>query len=224
MAPNWENQTIWTGDNLEIMRGMNSESVDLIYLDPPFSKNRTYAAPIGSKAAGAAFQDTWSLDEVNLAWHGEIKHDYPGLYALLQATREVHSDAMMSYLISMAVRLMEMHRLLKPTGSLYLHCDQTAGHYLKTLLDCIFAPGQAQQSDRPHGGAPGVAPGGRSGRQGDGRDLPRLDWKDHGRRAHEGPHQGDLRYLISRNEPAKKGERRSLSRCAAPRCSIPNEG
>ena len=141
MAQNWKNQTIWTGDNLEIMRGMNSESVDLIYLDPPFSKNRTYAAPIGSKAAGAAFQDTWSLDEVNLAWHGEIKHDHPGLYALLQATREMHSDAMMSYLISMAVRLMEMLRLLKPTGSLYLHCDQTAGHYLKTLLDCIFDQG-----------------------------------------------------------------------------------
>ena len=117
---------------------MNSASVDLIYLDPPYSKNKTYAAPIGSKAAGAAFKDTWTLDEVNLAWHGEIKHEHPGLYTLLQATREVHSDGMMSYLIAMAVRLIELRRVLKPTGSLYLHCDQTAGHYLKMLLDCIF--------------------------------------------------------------------------------------
>ena len=136
--PNWTNQTIWTGDNLDIMRGMNSASADLIYLDPPFSKNKTYSAPIGSKAAGAAFKDTWTLDDVNLAWHGMIKHEYPGLYTLLQATREVHSDGMMSYLISMAVRIMEMKRILKPTGTLYLHCDQTAGHYLKTLLDCMF--------------------------------------------------------------------------------------
>ena len=58
--PNWTNRTMWTGDNLDIMRGMNSESVDLIYLDPPFNSNRNYAAPIGSKAAGAAFKDTWT--------------------------------------------------------------------------------------------------------------------------------------------------------------------
>lgn len=137
-SANWANQTIWTGDNLDIMRGMNSASVDLIYLDPPFSKNKTYAAPIGSKAAGAAFKDTWTLDDVNLAWHGEIKHEHPGLYTLLQATREVHSNAMMSYLISMSVRLMEMRRLLKKTGTIYLHCDHTASHYLKALLDCFF--------------------------------------------------------------------------------------
>ena len=136
--PNWTNQTIWTGDNLDIMRDMNSASVDLIYLDPPFNSNANYAAPIGSQAAGAAFKDTWGLDDINLAWHGEIKHDYPGLYALLTATREIHGDSMMSYLIYMAIRLMEMRRLLKPTGSIYLHCDPTAGHYLKLLMDSVF--------------------------------------------------------------------------------------
>ena len=73
-GPNWANQTIWTGDCLDVMRGMNSASVDLIYLDPPFNSNHDYAAPIGSPAAGAAFKDTWGLDDVNLAWHGEIKH------------------------------------------------------------------------------------------------------------------------------------------------------
>ena len=136
--PNWENQTMFTGDNLDIMRGMNSASVDLIYLDPPFNSNANYAAPIGSAAAGAAFKDTWGLDDINLAWHGEIKHDYPGLYALLTATREIHSDSMMSYLIYMAIRLMEMKRLLKPTGSIYLHCDPTAVPYLRLLMDAVF--------------------------------------------------------------------------------------
>lgn len=135
---NFLNQTIWTGDNLDILRGFNSECIDLIYLDPPFNSNANYAAPIGSLAAGAAFKDTWGLDDINLAWHGEIKHDYPGLYSLLQATREIHGDSMMSYLIYMAIRIMELRRVLKPTGSIYLHCDPTAGHYLKLLMDAIF--------------------------------------------------------------------------------------
>ena len=137
-APNWKNQTIWTGDCLDIMRGMNSESVDLVYLDPPFNSNANYAAPIGSKAAGAAFRDTWGLDDINLAWHGEIKTDYPGLYALLTATREIHGDSMMSYLIYMAIRIMEIRRVLKKSGSIYLHCDLTASHYLKLLMDATF--------------------------------------------------------------------------------------
>ncbi len=117
---------------------MNSASVDLIYLDPPFNSKANYAAPIGSRAAGAEFKDTWDLDDVNLAWHGEIKHEYPGLYALLQATQDIHGDPMMSYLIYMSIRLMEMRRLLKPTGSIYLHCDWTASHYLKLLMDSLF--------------------------------------------------------------------------------------
>ena len=135
---NFASQTIWTGDNLDIMRGMNSDSVDLIYLDPPFNSKANYAAPIGSKAAGAAFKDTWGLDDVNLVWHGEIKLEYPGLYALLTTTREIHGDSMMSYLIYMSIRIMEMRRLLKPNGSIYLHCDPTASHYLKLLMDAVF--------------------------------------------------------------------------------------
>ena len=78
---------MWTGDNLDIMRGMNSESVDLIYLDPPFNSNRNYAAPIGSQAAGAAFKDTWTLDDVDLAWHGEIAEQHPALYGIIGAAR-----------------------------------------------------------------------------------------------------------------------------------------
>ena len=82
------------------------------------------------------------MDDISLAWHGEINHEYPALYALLEATRKVHSDSMVSYLIYMAIRIMEMKRLLKPTGSIYLHCDATAGHYLKLLLDAVFSKGK----------------------------------------------------------------------------------
>lgn len=117
---------------------MNSSCVDLIYLDPPFNSNANYAAPIGSKAAGAAFKDTWGLNEISLAWHGEIAHEHPGLYELLEASHVIHGDSMMAYLIYMAIRIMEMKRLLTPTGSIYLHCDPTAGHYLKLLMDAVF--------------------------------------------------------------------------------------
>ena len=138
MEPNWRNQTLWTGDNLDIMRGMNSDCVDLIYLDPPFNSNRDYAAPIGSAAAGAAFKDTWTLSDVDLAWHGEIAESEPALYAIIDAAGLSHGKSMKSYLIMMAVRLLEMRRILKPTGSLYLHCDDTASHYLKQVMDSVF--------------------------------------------------------------------------------------
>ena len=136
--PNFKSHTMWTGDNLPVMRGLNSESVDLIYLDPPFNSNRNYAAPIGSEAAGAAFKDTWTLDDVDVAWHGEIAEQNPAVYSVIQASGEAHGSSMKSYLIMMAVRLLEMLRVLKETGSIYLHCDPTASHYLKLLMDAVF--------------------------------------------------------------------------------------
>ena len=84
MTLNWRNRTLWTGDNLDVMRGMNSESVDLIYLDPPFNSNTDYSAPIGSEAAGAAFKDTWTLSDVDEAWYGEIADRQPALYAIIR--------------------------------------------------------------------------------------------------------------------------------------------
>ena len=123
---------------MDVMRGMNSESVDLIYLDPPFNSNATYKAPTGSDAAGAAFKDTWGLDDLKLAWHAQIKHEIPALHDYLRAIKVIHSKGMMAYLIYMAVRIMEMKRLMKPTGSIYLHCDPYASHYLKVLMDSIF--------------------------------------------------------------------------------------
>ena len=144
MPANFANQTIWTGENLDILRGMNSECVDLIYLDPPFNSNKTYEAPIGSEAAGAAFKDTWTLSDVDEAWHGEIADREPALYAIIDAARQSHGNGMKSYLIMMAVRLLEMHRVLKDTGSIYLHCDPTASHYLKLLMDAVFGAGNFQ--------------------------------------------------------------------------------
>lgn len=135
---NVENRTIFKGDNLHILRGIDTESVDLIYLDPPFNSNRNYSAPIGSEAAGAAFKDTWTLSDVDNAWHGEIADREPALYQAIHASELTHGKGMKSYLIMLAVRLLEMKRVLKSTGSIYLHCDPTASHYLKMVMDSVF--------------------------------------------------------------------------------------
>ena len=121
---------------------MNSETVDLIYLDPPFNSNRNYAAPIGSRAAGAAFKDAWTLSEgIDLVEHQGLKENHPGLYAVIDAAGTAHSKGMKSYLIMMAVRLLELRRVLKDTGSLYLHCDSYGWPlYLKVMMDGIFGP------------------------------------------------------------------------------------
>ena len=137
-SPNWTNRTIFTGDNLDIMRGMNSETVDLIYLDPPFNSNKDYAAPVGSKAAGAAFKDTWTLSDLDVAWMGLVADQEPAIYKLLETARLTHGKGMQSYLCMMAVRLLEMRRVLKDTGSIYLHCDSTASHYLRLLMDAVY--------------------------------------------------------------------------------------
>ena len=135
---NWANRTIFTGDNLDVMRGMNSESVDLIYLDPPFNSNRIYSAPVGSEAAAAAFKDAWTMDDVTAEEHGEVAERNPALYAVIDAAGQAHGKPMKAYLTMMGTRLLEMQRVLKSTGSIYLHCDPTAGHYLKMLMDSVF--------------------------------------------------------------------------------------
>ena len=138
MTTNIKPKTIFTGDNLPIMRGINSESIDLIYLDPPFNSKTNYAAPIGSKAAGAEFKDTWTLSDVDNAWLDLIETKYPALNRVIHAAM-TNSDK--SYLIYMAARLLEMKRILKDTGSIYLHCDTTMSHYLKLVMDAVFGKG-----------------------------------------------------------------------------------
>ena len=132
---NYASGTIWTRDCIEVMRGMNSETVDLIYLDPPFNSKQDYAAPIGSAAAGAAFKDTWALSDIDVEWIDLIERRNPALQRILLAAL---TDSDKSYLTYMAARLLEMPRLLKPTGSIYLHCDPTMSHYLKLVMDAIF--------------------------------------------------------------------------------------
>ena len=129
--------TLYTGDNLYILNGMNSESVDLIYLDPPFNSKRLYSAPIGSQAAGASFKDIWTWSDVDAECLNALD-DHPALVEYIYSIGRVHGKAMMSYITYMAQRIIQMHRVLKDTGSLYLHVDPTASHYLKIVLDQIF--------------------------------------------------------------------------------------
>ena len=140
ITANFDSQTIYTGDNLHVMRGMNSNCVDLIYLDPPFKSDVNYGEIFNpdDEEKKEIFKDIWTLQDVDLTWWGEIRKENKALYKYLDAVRGIHSPSMMSYLIYMAVRLMEMRRILKGTGSIYLHCDQHASHYLKPLMDSLF--------------------------------------------------------------------------------------
>ena len=138
MSKHVSRNTLYTNDNLYVLSGLNSETVDLIYLDPPFNSKRMYSAPVGSKAAGASFKDMWTwkdVDEYNL---DTLADQFPALAKYIASVGAVHSKAMMAYLTYMSQRIVEMHRILKNTGAIYLHCDPTASHYLKILLDEIF--------------------------------------------------------------------------------------
>ena len=132
------NRTLFIADNLDVLRGMNSETVDLIYLDPPFNSGQEHAAPVGSIAAGAEFKDAWTLDDAKEEWVDEIEERNPALHFTIRAAGFTSSPSMQGYLTYMAVRLLEMKRVLKPTGSIYLHCDDTASHYLKLVMDAVF--------------------------------------------------------------------------------------
>jgi DNA modification methylase len=138
---------LYYGDNIDVLREhIKSESVDLIYLDPPFNSKRNYnllfKSPEGeaSKAQVTAFEDTWVWgDRATIAFDEVIHSGYAGAAAMLNAMHSFLGESdVMAYLSMMAVRLIELHRVLKPTGTIYLHCDPTASHYLKILMDGIF--------------------------------------------------------------------------------------
>ena len=137
--PNWKNRTLLHGDNLEFLRSMNSESVNLIATDPPFNKGRDFHATPDSMANGASFQDRWSWDvDVHESWVDKLQDDFPKVMNVINGSRESYGDDMGAFLCFMGVRIIEMHRILRETGSMYLHCDPTASHYLKELMDSIF--------------------------------------------------------------------------------------
>ena len=139
MPANWKNRTLFHGDNLKFLRAMNSDSVDLIATDPPFNKGRDFHATPDSLASGAKFQDRWSWEkDVHQEWVDQITDDHPKLMEAIESARFAHSDGMGAFMCFMAVRLLAMRRVLKLTGSIYLHCDPTASHYLKAVMDAIF--------------------------------------------------------------------------------------
>ncbi len=142
---------LYYGDNLEVLkRHIKDASVDLVYLDPPFKSNRDYNVLFkekdGSEAESQikAFTDTWSWNQddillydsltIDLAVPERLRNTLKAMYTLLGG-----SD-MMAYLIMMAPRLLELLRVMKPTASIYLHCDCSASHYLKLLMDAVFSP------------------------------------------------------------------------------------
>jgi site-specific DNA-methyltransferase (adenine-specific) len=138
---------LYYGDNLDILRQyIKADTIDLIYLDPPFKSNQEYNILFeerngsGSKAQIKAFEDTWRWDQGSAEAYRDIVENGPERVSkVMQGFREfVGESDMLAYLSMMAPRLVELRRVLKPTGSIYLHCDPTASHYLKLLMDAVF--------------------------------------------------------------------------------------
>ena len=132
---------LYYGDNLSILRNQSdfpNECIDLIYLDPPFNSNRNYSVP-SSKAQIRAFTDTWKWDNTASRQFDEVIEQGGNIAKAMLSFRALLGETkMLAYLTMMAPRLVELRRILKPTGSIYLHCDSTASHYLKLLMDSIF--------------------------------------------------------------------------------------
>lgn len=159
---NVPNRTLAIMDNLRFLRSLNNECIDLIAIDPPFAANETFTGkpkpPITAgecteerelaNSHGAEYnegvgetrvKDVWSWDEdVHPAWKARIQFDYPAVFAVIEAVEATASENEAAYLAYMAVRLLECHRVLKPTGSLYIHCNSYANSYLRMMLDAIF--------------------------------------------------------------------------------------
>lgn len=134
---------LYFGDNLEILKGIDSDSIDLVYLDPPFNSKETYnvlyKSPVGGDAQARAFDDTWSWEDgASKALATLSVADVDTFNVLHSLQRFLGTSDIMAYLAMMAVRLVELKRVLKANGSMYLHCDPTACHYLKILLDAVF--------------------------------------------------------------------------------------
>ena len=121
------------GDNLDVLLGMKDKSIDLIYLDPPFNKKKTF---VGS--TGLSFKDLFGTGDINEEWIKSLSQTNVWLYSMITCQQNLGNEYNFAYLAYIAVRVMEMHRVLKDTGSLYLHCDHTMSHHLKIMLDSIF--------------------------------------------------------------------------------------
>ena len=133
------NRTLFLEDNLPVLRGLDSKSIDLIATDPPFNKG--VPAFEGTTKAGknVEFKDVWNWDDdVHTEWTKALLEKHPSLYAVIASAQAAGGDGMGAFLCWMAVRVLEMERVLKDTGSIYLHCDPTASHYIKAMMDAVF--------------------------------------------------------------------------------------
>ena len=150
--PNFANRTLFVGDNLPMLRAIDTGVVDMIYLDPPFNTNRYFNSPLrqsllhdteaDTEVLEAEFNDVWSMSGVKEDWADFQQYANPALHAVVRAARLAHSDSMEAYTVFMAQRVKELHRVLREDGVLFLHCDDHASHYLKMLLDCVFGRGK----------------------------------------------------------------------------------
>ena len=131
--PNITPGTIFHMDNLAALRGMNSGIVDLIATDPPFNTGRN------RESVGGKYVDQWRWEEnVHRSWMDDIRDDNRPLVEVIEAAEHAHSENLGAFLCFLGVRLLEMRRILKETGSIYLHCDPTASHYIKAVMDAVF--------------------------------------------------------------------------------------
>ena len=141
---NFPDNTIYELDNLDVLRGMNSGTVDLIATDPPFNTKRNRSGTAGFYVDNwkwgntGILPDQWAWNEVHPLWLEEIKDDNRALFEVIEAAGHCHGQDIAAFLCFLSVRILEMHRVLKPTGSLYLHCDHTANAYIRMALDAIF--------------------------------------------------------------------------------------
>ena len=159
---NVQNRTLAIMDNLRFLRSLNNECIDLIAIDPPFAANETFTgrpkppitdaemaeerdlaaghgAPYNEGVGETRVRDVWSWDDnVHPAWKMQIEDDYPAIHSVIQAVEATASENEAAYIAYMAVRLIECQRVLKPTGSIYVHCDSHANSYLRMLLDAVF--------------------------------------------------------------------------------------
>ncbi len=133
-----KNRSLFCADNIEILQQIESNVIDLIYLDPPFNKNKKFHAKKGSFSEGLSFSDSWSdAVDYNAFYDTSIKkHSY--IINFLDFIKNIYNTSSANYMHFMAIRLLELHRVLKEQGSIYLHCDNSMSHSLKLLMDIIF--------------------------------------------------------------------------------------
>lgn len=153
---NFPDRVLYNLDNLEALRGMNSETVDLIATDPPFNKKRNRSASAGQYEDAwrwadhpsmiKELPDQWKWQPVHRIWLDQIRDENEALFQVIEATRLTQDDDTAAFLCWLGVRLLEMRRVLKPTGSIYLHCDHTANGYIRMVMDAIF---RRHKDDKP---------------------------------------------------------------------------